>query len=63
MLKKPCVRTLMGSQYVEESETLLISAMEKFCNIFWSLWKNFSSINSLLVVTEIMKLLVNVLTP
>ena len=37
--------------------------MEKFCNIFWSLWKNFSSINYLLVVTKIMKLLVNVLTP
>ena len=63
MPKKPRVRTLMDSQHVKGSETLLKSARQYFCHIFWSLWKNMSSKNSLLVVSEILRLFVNILTP
>ena len=63
MHKKSCVRTLMDSQHVKGSETLLKSARQYFCHIFWSLWKNMSSKNSLLVVSEILRLFVNILTP
>ena len=63
MPKKPRVRTLMDSQYANGSERLLKSARQYFCHIFWSLWKNMSSKNSLLVVSEILRLFVNILTP
>ena len=33
-----------------------------FCNIFWSLWKKFISKNTNLVVSEILRLFVNILT-
>ena len=63
MHKKSCVRTLMDSQHVKGSETLLKSARQYFCHIFWSLWKEISSKNSVLVVSEILRLFVNILTP
>ena len=34
MPKKPRVRTLVGSQHVKRSETLLKSAWQSFCEIF-----------------------------
>ena len=63
MPKKPSVRTAMGSQQVKVSEGLLKSARQYFCHIFWSLWKKISSKNSVLVVSEILRLFVNILTP
>ena len=61
--KKPRSRTLLESQYVRGSETLHKSARQYFCQIFWSLWKKISSKISFLVVCEILRLFVNILTP
>ena len=63
MRKKTRVRTLMDSQHVKASKTLLKSARQYFCHIFWSLWKKISSKNSFLEVSEILRLFVNILTP
>ena len=63
MQKKPSVRTLMESQDVKESEILLKSARKYFCHIFYSLLKEISSKNSVLVVSEMLRLFVNILTP
>ena len=63
MPKKPRVRTLKESQHVKGSEKLLKSARQNFCHIFWSLWKEISSKSSVLVISEILRLFVNILTP
>ena len=63
MPKKPRITKLMDSQHVKGSERLHKSARQYFCNIFWSLWKNISSKNSVLVVSEILRLFVKILTP
>ena len=63
MPKKSRVRTLMDGQNVKGSERLLKSAWRYFCQTFWSLWKEISSKNSVLVVSEILRLFVNILTP
>ena len=52
----------MDSQHVKGSDTLLKYARQKFCQIFWSLPKSFSSKNSVLVVSEILRLFVKILT-
>ena len=39
------------------------SAGHLFCNVFWSLLNEISSENSVLVVSEILRLFVNILTP
>ena len=57
------VRKRVDSQDVKASERLLKSARQYFCHIFWSLWKKISSKNSVLVVSEILRLFVNILTP
>ena len=62
MPKKPRVRTLMDSQHVKGSETLLKSAPQYFGDIFWSLWKKISSKNYFLEVSEILRLFFNILT-
>ena len=62
MPKKPRVRTLMDSQHVKGSERLLKSAHQYFCHIFWSLSKEISCKPSVLVVSEILPLCVNILT-
>ena len=62
MPKKPHVRTLMDSQHVKVSETLHKSAWQYFCHIFWSLWKKIISKNSVLVVSEILRRFVNILS-
>ena len=61
--KPPPLRTLMDSQHVKELETLPKSTRQYLSHILWSIWKNFSSKNSFLVVSEILRLFVNVLTP
>ena len=63
MPKKPRVRTLMDSQHVKESETLLKSARQYVSHVFWSVWKDISQKNFLIVVSEILRLFVNILTP
>ena len=62
MTKNPHFRTLMDSQHVKKSEALLKSAQQYFCHIFWSLWKHISSKKSVLVVSEILRLFVKILT-
>ena len=63
MPKKPRVRTLIESQHVERSEKLVKSAGQYFCHLFWSLIKKISFKNSILVVSEILRLFVDILTP
>ena len=63
MPKKCRVRTLMDSQHVKGSDTFLKSERQYFCHIFWSLWKEISSKNSVLVVSEILRLFANIFTP
>ena len=63
MPKKPCVRILMDSQYVKRAKRSYKSARQCFCHIFWSLWRGTTWKNSLLVVSEILRLFVNILKP
>ena len=63
MPKKPCVGTFAGSEHVKGCETPPKSAWQYFYFVFWLVWKNISSKNSILVVSEILKLFVNILTP
>ena len=63
MPKKPRVKTLMHSQHVKGSEPHLTSAQKYFCDIFLSFRKNISAKNSVLVVSEILRLFVNILPP
>ena len=53
----------MDSQHIRGSETLLKSSPQCFCRIFWSLSKKFSSKNSVLAVSKILRLFVYLLTP
>ena len=62
MPKNSCVKTLVGSQHVKGSKTVLKSARQYFCQIFWWLWNKSSSENSVLVVCEILRLFVKILT-
>ena len=59
----PNVRKLIDSQHNKGSETLLKSARQYLSHIFWSLWEKITSKNSVLVVSETLKLFVNILTP
>ena len=63
MPKKPRVRTLMDGQHVEGSETLLKSARRYVCHIFGALRQKVSSKKSVLVVSKILRLFVNILIP
>ena len=63
MPEKPCFRTLMDSQHVKVSETLHKSARQYFCHIFWSVWNKISSKKYVLVVYEVLRLYINILTP
>ena len=63
MPKKPRARTLTDSQHVKESETQHECLQQYFCQIFWSLWKKISSKNSVLIVSEILRHFVKILTP
>ena len=48
----------MDSEHAKESETLLKSARQCFCDIFWSLSKKIGPINAFLEVYEILRLFV-----
>ena len=63
MPNKLPVRTLMDSQLVKRSERLLKSSPQYVCHIFWSLGNKINPTNSVLVVSQILRLFVNVLTP
>ena len=63
MPEKLPIRTLMDSQHVKVSETLHKSARQYFCQILWSLWKEITSKNFVLVASKILRLFVNILTP
>ena len=62
MPENRCLRTLMDSQHVKGSETLLKSSRHYFYHIFCSFRKTISSKNCVLVVSEILRLFVNILT-
>ena len=62
MPKKTRVRTLMDTQHVKGCEKLLKYSRQYFCHIFWSLWKEISLKNTILVVSETLRLFVNILT-
>ena len=63
MPKKPSVRTFMDSENVKGSETLHKYSRQYFRHVFLSLWKKISSKNPVLGVSEIFRLLFNILTP
>ena len=63
MPQNPSVRTLMDSQHVKVPETLLQSEWQYFFRIFWSVGNKMSYEKSFLVVSEILRLFVNMLTP
>ena len=63
MSKKPRVRTLMEDRHVKASERLLISSRQYFCHNFLSRWNKIGSKNYALVVSEILRLFVNILAP
>ena len=63
MPKKPRARTTIHSQHFKRSGTLFKSSRQYFCHIFWSVWKKISSESSVLVVTQILRLFVNILAP
>ena len=59
MPEKLRIRTLMHSQHVRGLETLHISSSQYFCHNFLFLWKKVGSKNSLLVVSNILRLFTN----
>ena len=63
MPKKPRVRTLMDGQHVKESERLLKSVRQFCCHFFLLLRKKSDQKKYFLVVSEILKLFVKILTP
>ena len=60
--KMPHVRTLIDSQHVKATETLIKIAQHYFSQIFLTLWKKVSS-KIFLEVSEILRLFVSKLTP
>ena len=63
MPKKPRVRTPMDSQHVKGSKRLLNFSVVLASDIFWSLRNKITSKNSILLVSEILRLFVDILTP
>ena len=62
MQKELNVRTHMYSEHVKGSKTLHKCARQYLCHIFWGLWRKISTKNSVLVLSEILKLFVDILT-
>ena len=58
MPKKPRVRRLIDSQHVKGFKTLVKTAWQYFCHIFWSFWNEIRLKMSALVVSEILRLFV-----
>ena len=63
MPKKPIVITVTDSQHVKGSKTLHDSPRQYFSHIFWSLWKDITLQNSVLLASEILRHFVKILTP
>ena len=63
MPKNLRITTLMNSQHVKGSETLHKSKRQHFCHIFRLLCKKIRLKSSVLVVSEILRLFVNILIP
>ena len=63
MRKNPRVRTIIDSQHVKGFETLLKYTRLQFLDIVLLLWNNFSSKNSVLVASEMLRLFHNLWTP
>ena len=63
MPKKPRVKTLMHCQHVKGSEAPLKAARKYFCHVFLSFRKEIDSKISVLVVSKILRLFVNILPP
>ena len=63
MPEKSRTRTLVDTQHVKQSEKLHKPSRQYFSHIFWSLWKKIRRKNSFLVVSEILRLFVNILSP
>ena len=63
MPKEQRIKTLIESQHVKGSETLLKSGRKYFRHIFDHSGKKIGSKNSFLVVSEIFRVFVNILTP
>ena len=63
MRKKRPVRKLMDGQHDKGSEKQVKSARKYLCHIFWSPWREINLKSSVLVVSEMLRLFVNVLTP
>ena len=61
MPKKRRGRTVLESDHVKGSKILHMSARQYICQIFWSSCKKISSRKSVLVVSEILALFVNIL--
>ena len=61
MSKNSCFRTLLGSQHVKGSQTLVKSTWENFYHILSPLWGNLVSKMSPLVIYEILGVFVNAL--
>ena len=55
-------RRYLNARKAAGSETQHKSALTYFCQILWSLWNKISSKNSFLVVSETLRLFVNILT-
>ena len=62
MPKKRSARTLVDSQRVKGSETLLKSEQQYFSHVFWSLWERKNSKNSFLVVSIVLRHFVDIFT-
>ena len=62
MPKKTRVSTLMDSQPVKRSKTPLKAARQKCCHIFWSFRNKIRLKNSVLAVSKILRLFVNIWT-
>ena len=63
MRKNPRVRTIIDSQHDKGFDSLLKYTRLQFWDIFLLLWNNFSSKNSVLVVSEMLRLFHNLWTP
>ena len=63
MPKKPLVRTLVSSQHVKVSETVFKISWLDFWHFFWAPRKKLSSRNCILIVSEILRLFINILIP
>ena len=61
-LKCPVSEHLWTANILKGSETLIESAQQYFCHIFWWLWKKIRSTNSVLIVSEMLGLFFNILS-